>query len=290
MKTISFFSEKGGVGKSSFTIMYASWLHYKYGVKVALADFNKRILAYRNAEIKTRNELCKATPGLMPYDDRNAWPITDVNYTIIRMLKNEGDQSPYANWLEVECQKGKLKGFDVVICDFPGSLTGSEFIQVCGMRLLNLIVIPIEKDEMTINATFDLHKITKEFNHCVFINKARTNFNNQRATYRKFAEILVEKGLPLLPDMVSNSDRMMSIDKVDNIRSTFGFPDFDLPEFGPAKDLGVENLFIDVTRELEKTKDLKGTGTADLSFVHSLKKKPDARQLKGTSYPEYEII
>ena len=40
MKTITFFSEKGGVGKSTFSIMLASWLHHKMGVKVALADFN----------------------------------------------------------------------------------------------------------------------------------------------------------------------------------------------------------------------------------------------------------
>lgn len=289
MKTITFFSEKGGVGKSSFSIMYASWLHYKYGVKVGLADFNRRILNYRNEEIEKRKKLRIGNPDIKLFDVSKAWPIVDVNYDRTSELRKAGVQRPYAIWLEEECRSGRLAGMDVVLCDFPGSLTGFEFIQNCSMRMLNLIVIPTDKDPMVLDSTFSLHNLIKEYNHCAFINKARTNLNNQRASYIKFAELLVKEGLPLLPDMISNSDRMMSIEKVDNIRSTFGFPDFDLPEYGASKDLGIGNLFIDVTRELAKTKDLRGTGTADLSFVERLRKVDDGRQLRGTQYKDYEI-
>ena len=38
MKTLTFFNEKGGVGKSLHTIMYASWLQYSVGAKVAVFD------------------------------------------------------------------------------------------------------------------------------------------------------------------------------------------------------------------------------------------------------------
>lgn len=292
MKTIAFFSEKGGVGKSSFTIMYASWLHYKYGVKVAVADFNQRISAYRKSEQEERLKLCKKNPGLKPFEDKNTWPIENVSYAVIRQYKSEGYATPYGFWFEAMYTRGSLRGYDVILCDFPGSMTGNEFQDVCSMKLLNLVIIPTEKDEMTLDSTFWLHTLLKsanKCNYCAFINKARTNLNNQRATYHGLAEILIKRGLPLLPDMVSNSDRMMSIDKVDNIRSTYGFPDFSRDEYGPNRDLGVENLFIDVTRELDKTKDLRDTGTADLSFVRSLKKTDDGRQLRGTPFKEYEI-
>jgi cellulose biosynthesis protein BcsQ len=61
MKTITFFSEKGGVGKSSFSIMYASWLS-KHGIDVALADFNHRISRYRESEIRARNKFIEENP------------------------------------------------------------------------------------------------------------------------------------------------------------------------------------------------------------------------------------
>lgn len=35
---VSFVTQKGGVGKSTFTIFAASWLHYRHGVKVAVVD------------------------------------------------------------------------------------------------------------------------------------------------------------------------------------------------------------------------------------------------------------
>lgn len=291
MKTISFFSEKGGVGKSSFTIMYASALKYKYGVKVGIADFNKRIESYRKAEINNRELKRKSNPDIPPFDIENAWPIYTIKNQEIANLQKMGYQTPYATWLD-NLLKNELNDMDVVLLDFPGSLSGKEFIQVAGMHMINLIVIPTEKDEMTLQSTNMLHGILQNnrTNHCVFINKAQLGLRNLRATYLKLAEVLIRRGFPMLPDMVTYSEKMMSIDKIDNFRSTFQFPDFNLPEFGASKDLGIQNLFIDITRELNKTPDLKGTSPADLSFVKDLQKTSDNRQLSGTPYPQYEII
>lgn len=35
---VSFVTQKGGVGKSTFTVFAASWLHYRFGVNVAVVD------------------------------------------------------------------------------------------------------------------------------------------------------------------------------------------------------------------------------------------------------------
>lgn len=291
MKTITFFSEKGGVGKSSFSIMYASWLHHKYGVKVALADFNGRINGYRDAEIESRNKFIKENPGteIKPYDVNKTWPIIEAKIQEIRTYKKMGSEEPYANWFEHEVLDGRLNGFDVVLCDFPGSLSGGEFFQILRKDEIGLIVIPTERDQMTLQSTFLMHHALPKQNHCVFINRARLDLMNFRSIYKKFAKLLLQEGIPLLPDMVSFSERMMTIDKVDILRSTFGFPNFNDPQFGSTKDLGIENLFIDVTRELAKTSDVFRTEPADLSFVNDLKKVNDGRQIVGTPFKEYEI-
>ena len=54
MKSLTFFNEKGGTGKSTFTMMYASWLQYIHGVRVTVVDFNERLEKYRNDEIEAR--------------------------------------------------------------------------------------------------------------------------------------------------------------------------------------------------------------------------------------------
>ena len=35
---IAFASQKGGVGKSTLTVLAASWLHYLHGIRVAVVD------------------------------------------------------------------------------------------------------------------------------------------------------------------------------------------------------------------------------------------------------------
>ena len=102
----------------------------------------------------------------------------------------------------------------------------------------------------------------------------------------KFEEI----NFRVLPDMVSQSERIKKIEDVSIIRSTFEFPDWDQKCFAGNRDLGIENLFIDVTRELVKTPDILETPEADLSFIKSIEKeRNDSRQLVGTSFPEYEM-
>ena len=292
MKTITFFNEKGGVGKSTFAIMYASWLKYKHGVKVAIADFNDRITDYRAKEVFERERLIKDNPDIKPYDEKNAWPIVRALLSEIEEHKKTNLDFPYAVWLRYETIRNRLKGYDVIICDFPGSLTSGEYSQIRNCNLLNLTVIPLENETMTIKSTYMVKELLEGGNdcYCIFLNRAKVNFANLRAREIKFAKLVMEKlGFRMLPDMVSYSDRMMTIDKPDILRNTFDFPDFDSPAFKGGRDLGIENLFIDVTRLLAEGKDIPRTGEADLSFVKSPRKTWDNRQFTGSSFPEFEI-
>ncbi|MBR1434031.1 MAG: ParA family protein [Bacteroidales bacterium] len=291
MRILTFFSEKGGVGKSTFTIMYASWLHFKCGVKVGVADFNDRINKYRYSEIEKREELRKEKPEVPSFDMEDTWPIVSCRPSEIRDIRKTGVQKPYAAWLKKQIMPGgALHGLDVVLCDFPGSLTGGEFLDIASLTMLNLVVIPTERDEMTLNSTKKLHEIIHKYvRECIFINKVNVNLQNTRSAYFKLGEKLLEVGFPMLPDMVSYSEKMMTIEKVSNIRSTFGYPDYERDENGCPKDLGIGNLFIDVTRLLLNERDYPGTGQSDLSFVENLQKANDGRQLPNSAFPELHI-
>ena len=293
MKTITFYSEKGGVGKSSSAIMYASWLQQNHGLKVGVADFNMRISNYRQKEIHNRLKFIETNPdtGIQPFDEKNAWPIVNAWTRDINEYKEQGRVKPYASWFMDQIEKGELKDLDVVICDFPGSLADGSFADLISMRLIGLIVIPTERDEMTLCSTIKLHNMLAAYNanYCCFINKAQLGLQNFRKNYMALARRLVKLNVPMLPDMISYSDRMTTMNKVDIIRSTFGFPDFSKPEYAGVSDLGLENLFIDVTRLLSETADLTGTAPADLSFAAAMIKKDDKRHFSGSSYPQFEI-
>lgn len=291
MKTITFFSEKGGVGKSSFSMMYASWLKYVHGVKVGIADFNMRIKSYRMNEYQLREKFIKKNPelGYQHFDLDSAWPIASIR-AIDRENHKKISKYPNASWFKEEVESGSLNDLEVVICDFPGNLSGMEFVELLNMKYLNLIVIPTERETQTMQSTFKLNKVLEGKNRCIFINKAKLNLPNIRKKYIDMGKSLAsEEKWPILPDMVAYSEKMGDMDRVDDIRSTFCYPDFSLPQFGKMQDLGIENLFIDVTRELAKTPDFKGTLPADLGFVENLQKKDDGRQFTGSAYPMYEI-
>ena len=294
MKTLTYYSEKGGVGKSTFTIMNASWFMHNMGMKVAVADFNDRITMYRKAEIKNREKFIKENPDtdLLPLDEKTTWPIINCTAKEIINLKKSGIVHPYAYWFENEIKEGgRLHGYDIILCDFPGSITGGEFVEMYAYKFLSEIVIPTEKDQMTLNSMMKLCECLKggEKDYCIFINKAQLGMKNFRNTYFNLGKLLISKGFPVLPDMISYSERILTIDKVNIIRSTFSFPDFNSPEFNNGNDLGIINLFIDVARELRKRPDIEGTEPVDMSFVDELEKTDDGRQLKGTPFPDYEI-
>lgn len=293
MRTISFFSEKGGSGKTSFLIMYASWLKYRYGVSVAVADFNNRIWFYRKSEISERGTFIKEHPEAQarPFDIGRVWPIVGGYANEIEPYRNEAEKHPYATWFRNEYLKGRLKDYDIVLCDFPGDSSGNAFLDLVSLRLINLIIVPTERDQMTIDSTLGLCNALSAGgqNYCCFINNARLGIRNFQGMDAQLGQELTRKGIPMLPDMITFSERIMTICLVDIIRSTFDFPDFTKDEFERISDLGLGNLFIDVTRELKKTKDIEGTGIADLSFVDGLGKTDDGRMFRGSSFPEYEI-
>ena len=167
--------------------------------------------------------------------------------------------------------------------------SGLGILVLSPLFLIIAIWIKLDSEGPVFYRQVRVGKDNKDFRYCVFINKAQLGLRNIRAMYMNLGRTLTKKGLPMLPDMVSHSDRMMTIDKVDIIRSTFGYPDFDSPAFTRSRDLGIQNLFIDVTRELAATEDQRRTAPSDLTFIEGLEKQNDGRCFTGSAFPQYEL-
>lgn len=288
MKIIAFFSEKGGVGKSTFTLMLASWLK-KHGVKVGVVDFNRRLTEYRKDEIAVMKANGTYSDELLA----SAWPLIPVDRKFVSQFIPP--VPGYAMWVEYLIKEGELKDCDVVLADFPGAVSGKEIIQLLMYRMVNLVIVPFDRDQQAMGSALAVKNLLRQVDgcrFCGFLNMVQTAYG-RKADYKRIAETMMKQGLPMLPDMVSFSERMKQFEKVDMMRSTFTYPDWDNAAYKGSRDLGIENLFVDIAREIKKVPDFRGTSSADLSFVDSLVKGDSIadmnRQLCDTSFPEYEL-
>lgn len=288
MKTLAFYNEKGGVGKSTFTIMMASWLKYKHGVNVGVADFNKRLEQYRKDEIKERTY-----KNLPVIDENKMWPIvTSDSKKITEMERSTHTPMASAFWLEEEIRNGRLQNLDVLFVDLPGAALGKEFLQMVTGQYIGLWIIPLDKELQAFRASIAVKNTLEKTNSTFagFINFAQKYFRFEEQTL--LMKSYMQAGLPVLPDIISASDRMKNISEPDIMRSTISVPNWDSKLFRGARDLGTENLFTDIARLLAKTPDLRGTPAYDMSFVSKLEKQAkgqNMRQLKGSSFPAFEI-
>lgn len=113
MKVVTFFMSKGGTGKTSFNIMFASYLTYILGRRVLVLDVDfpeYNLYFYREREKDDYLSKDKELP-------ENIYPIEQVQNVSENHIRN------------VVSNLKRLDGaVDYVIVDFPGSFTSSDAI------------------------------------------------------------------------------------------------------------------------------------------------------------------
>lgn len=276
MKTITFYSEKGGVGKTSFGVMYASWLKYrtedgvKGPVRSAVMDYNNRISDMRVREIdRMKNEGNPVPPA------ESMWPI----------FQEEEDAGPYTKdchsryllkMINGDTKNGAhLSDYDVLVLDFPGAQNNEEFIQLFSDGLIGAVMIPVDRDPQTYMATLSLARVIgfSDVPYACFFNTINLSTDPER--YRTVAKFLRDNsGLCTMPTFVTYTERLKKEGEPDAIRSTFSWPKWtpNSRSSGAGEDPGLENLFIDITRLLARCPDIPGTPAADLSFAERMKR------------------
>lgn len=224
MKTISFFSAKGGTGKTTFNMLLASYLKYELGKNVLFLDFDYpeyNCFFTRDRELKAG----AANEGLYEIDCVEDQSAKNVE-RLASMLKSLESQ------------------IDYVIMDFPGSFSKTD--AVCSLALkgaLDLIVIPVDLDEITLNSGKALAQTLSEFGQesMLFFNKVQ--WMHKQEVYEQLHSWFEGKGIKVSRNQIKATALLTrDSDKKTFMRSTVTFPMKAVQRSNPA----MINLFDEV--------------------------------------------
>lgn len=158
MKLITIFSGKGGVGKTSMSILLASWLKYELHERVIVYDFESpepRLLNKRNYDIsllQNKNQvLTELSKGndFYPIGRIPAYPQGYSEAALMRIVDG--------------IEQSKATGDGYIICDFPGRFEAREAIYSIASRgLIDLIAFPIQQEDQSIASMLAICKILRQ--------------------------------------------------------------------------------------------------------------------------------
>ena len=239
MIVVSFFSAKGGTGKTTFNMSLASFLKYNLGKEVVVLDadtpeynlYNSRV---RELDYKRENGGIEES-GLYP-----VWKVMDVSPKGIDTLAGKLDA---------------LKGaIDYVLIDFPGSCVQDDAVwRFARKGVLDLVIIPVDMDPMVLASSLQLAEI---FSHTgqkvlLFFNKVHGKIPAEK--YEAVAKLFRSRGFRMSEHRIKNA-LAMSRDAESGgnfLRSTICFPEKTVRDLNPQ----LIDLFKEVIgyEEREKT-------------------------------------
>ena len=138
---VAFSTQKGGVGKTTFTVLAASYLHYLKGYNVAVVDCDYpqhsiTTMRKRDSELVNNNQNYK----MLAYQqfkalNKKAYPVLcatpeDAIETAIYYIKNETDET------------------DIVFFDLPGTVNSEGVIS--SLAAMDYIFTPITADRVVL--------------------------------------------------------------------------------------------------------------------------------------------
>ena len=239
MIVVSFFSAKGGTGKTTFNMSMASFLKYHLGKAVIVLDadtpeynlYNSRV---REVDYKRKNGGIDES-ALYP-----VWKVLDVTPEGIESLAGK-----------LDALRGSV---DYVLIDFPGSCVKDDAIWTFARRgVLVLVVIPSFINPMVLASALQLAEI---FTHTgqkvlLFFNKVHGKIPSEK--YDAVAELFRSRGFRMSECRIKNA-LAMSRDAESGsnyLRSTICFPEKTVRDLNPQ----LIDLFKEVIgyEEREKT-------------------------------------
>ena len=223
MRTISFFSAKGGTGKTTFNMLLASWLKYEKGLRTAVLDFDSPEfnLSYtRKRELKYLQD-----KGLTP-DEKQLYPILEI----------EDYESRKSLQVVRNLMIDAAGNLDVLILDFGGSFNdGDPVLDLVQAGLVDLIVIPLEMDGMILSSGKSLASVLEQLGQkaLLFFNKVHGKEKPQ--LYVELERWLAEDGLTVSTHRIKNTVKLRrDADNGSNfLRSTVSFPCKEMQEINP---------------------------------------------------------
>lgn len=195
MQVISFFSAKGGTGKSTFNMLLASYLKYVLGKRVMVLDLDAP--GYNLSSTRERE-----VDGLMQedasFDESSLYPIRKVEDLTRTHIKAE------------IADIGKLeRDYDYVVIDCPGSLVRTDAsFQMLAAGVFSLIVIPMDVDGMSIASSYSLGEVCKKLGQPFILFFNKVYWQEKKELYAQYEEFFAEGGMRISPHRVKNSVKL----------------------------------------------------------------------------------
>lgn len=224
---IAFSSQKGGVGKSTFTTLVASTLHYRLGYNVAVfdADFPQHSLMKmktRDLAMVMENETLKK----LAYKQ-----FTTINKKAYPIIQHRADSV-----LEAAEQfiKDAPVPVDVVFFDLPGTVNTPGILKA--LAGMHHIFTPVTADRVVMESTLVFAQLLND----IIIKKGETSIktvylfwnrvDGRESTplYKVYNRVIGELGLKLMQSQIRNSIRFRKESEAnskDIFRSTLMPPD-----------------------------------------------------------------
>lgn len=150
---ISICNQKGGVGKSTFTVLIASLLHYRFGRRVLVADCDYpqwSILDQRRRELTlldSSDYYKLAMIRQFKASGQKIWPVLECRadtalHSVSRFLEKDDNL------------------YDYVLFDLPGTVATSGVISL--IAALERIFIPMKADRMIMESTITFARLVGE--------------------------------------------------------------------------------------------------------------------------------
>lgn len=190
---LAFATQKGGMGKTTLSVLVASHLHYRRGVKVALLDVDSSQLSVYNQRIREIEELEGDEEMTARLDEQDIKPYDILSGT---------PRSVPGLLSKIE------PDVELVLIDMPGNIDVDGYDLAIGK--LDYLLVPMETSEYSVTTGFNFMMAIKQVNllpvdHCrVVWNKYKVSRDAELAD--QLEERFAEYGFKCLTSRIPQRD------------------------------------------------------------------------------------
>jgi cellulose biosynthesis protein BcsQ len=223
---ISFCTQKGGAGKSVFTTLAASWLHYKCGYNVAVIDCDYPQWSVHKLRERETGQITKNS-----YYRKKAWElfrkISKPTYPVVLV------QPEMALTRANEFLASEKIDYDLVLFDLPGTVNNRDVVEL--FFNMDYLFIPITTSrinmESTLNFIITVNDIIQK-NPQIRLKQIQTFWNRisgreKQELSKMYNHALAELNVPVMQIQIPQSvkyDREQSISGNDYLFLSTIFP------------------------------------------------------------------
>ncbi len=255
MKRITIFNEKGGVGKTTLTMLLAGYLAYVKGKRVCVLDFDSP--SYHLQDIRRAEDRILQDPRSPLSIWLRSNPAGPAPYDILSAPTTTGDVYDARETIAF-LQNICSCDYDWVLYDFPGRFTPEEIVAILAANgWIDFVAIPMDTDSQSRRSALVIGDAMVDggIPCAAFWNKVSSyEAKGSGVRFRRGAIPFEKRGIPVMAEPVREIKRISrDSDEMLFVRSTYCFPVRYINHWSPAIIPFLEAL---VSR-IEKTKSIK---------------------------------